>query len=115
MDATIVRKAGAAAAALAALAAASPAAAVVSIDQPNTCSDRNALRDIAVDAQLEAVKLYYKGLILNTGDLDRQVCLEAHVLLDDRFAVINQTRDLIMSRCLPVDIAARMATTGLCR
>ena len=95
-------------------AASSPSGAVVSVDLPNTCADKNALQNIAFDARLEAVKMYYKGYIQNLRDRARQVCLEAHVLLDDHFAVINKTRDLIESECLAIDIAAMRATQGLC-
>ncbi len=95
-------------------AASSPSGAVVSVDLPNTCADKNALQNIAFDARLEAIKMYYKGFIQNLGDRTKQVCLEAHVLLDDHFAVINKTRDLIESGCLPIDVAAMRATKGLC-
>lgn len=95
-------------------AASSPSGAVVSVDLPNTCADKNALQNIAFDARLEAVKMYYKGYIQNVRDQTRQVCLEAHVLLDNHFAVINKTRDLIESECLPIDVAAMKATQGLC-
>ena len=95
-------------------AAAAPSGAVVSVDLPNTCADKNALHNIAIDARLEAVKMYYKGFIQNLGDRTKQVCLEAHVLMDDHFAVINKTADLIESECLPVDVAAMRATEGLC-
>ena len=115
MDRSTYSKVLAFALAIAMLAAASsPSRAVLSVDLPNTCADKNALQNIAFDARLEAIKMYYKGLIQNVGDRTRQVCLEAHVLLDDRFAVINKTRDLIESECLPVDVAAMRATAGLC-
>ena len=91
-----------------------PSGAVVRVDFPGACSDRNSLRDIAIDARLNAIKFYYKGFIQNVGDHDRQKCLEAHVLQDDRFVVINKTRDLIDGQCLPVEVAAQMATDGLC-
>lgn len=97
------------------VAASPPSGAVVSVDFPGACSDRNALRDIAVDARLNAIKFYYKGFIQNVGDRDKQKCLAARVLQDDRFAVINTTLDLIDSQCLPVEVAAQMATEGLCR
>lgn len=95
-------------------AASSPSGAVLSVDLPNTCADKNALQNIAFDARLTAIKMYYKGFIQNVGDRTKQVCLEAHVLLDDRFAVINTTRDLIENECLPIDVAAMRATEGLC-
>ena len=99
---------------IAALAAATPSVAVLTLDLPNTCADKNALQNTAVDAQLNAVKMYYKGLIRGASDRNRQVCLEAHVLLDDKFTVINKTRELIETKCLPIDVAASMATKGLC-
>jgi hypothetical protein len=88
--------------------------AVVRVGVPNECSDRNALQDIAVDARLTAIQFYYKGLIQNLVDKNRQICFEAHVLMDDSFAVLNRTRALIEANCLPVDVAARIATEGLC-
>ena len=94
--------------------AASPSSAVVTISPPNACADKNALQNIAIDAQLNAVKLYYKGLIQNTADRRKQVCLEAHVLFDDQFTVISKTRDLVVSQCLPIDVAAEMALKGVC-
>jgi hypothetical protein len=109
------RKAEALALATAILAAAAtPSQAVLSLDLPNTCADRNALQNMALDGRLTAIKLYYKGFIQNIGDRDKQICLEAHVLLDGRFAVISETRDLIETKCLPIDVAARMAMKGLC-
>ena len=92
----------------------SPALAVISVDLPNECSDRNALQSIAYGARLIAIKLYYKGLIDRLADKKRQTCLEAHVLLDDRFVVINRTREIVETRCVPLDIAAGMATQDLC-
>jgi hypothetical protein len=92
----------------------SPALAVISVDVPNECSDRNALQGIAYDARLIAIKLYYKGVINRLSDRQRQTCLEAHVLLDDRFAVINKTREIVETKCLPIDIAANLATQDLC-
>ncbi len=88
--------------------------AVISVDEPNQCSDRNALQGIAYDARLIAIKLYYKGLVHNLADKQKQICLEARVLMDDRFAVINKTREIIETNCLPIDIAASMAMQGLC-
>ncbi len=115
MNTAILRKASAFAFVTATLAAASsPSGAVVVVSLPNACSDRNALRDIAIDARLTAIQFYYKAFVQNVGDRDKRTCLEAHVLLDDRFIVINKTRDLIESKCLPIDVAARMATEGLC-
>jgi hypothetical protein len=93
---------------------ANPALAVISVDLPNECSDRNALQGIAYDARLIAIKLYYKGLISGLADKKTQTCLEARVLLDDRFAVINRTREIVETKCLPIDVAASMATKGLC-
>jgi hypothetical protein len=92
----------------------SPALAVISVDLPNECADRNALQSIAYDARLIAIKLYYKGLINSLSDKKRQTCLEAHVLFDDRFAVINKTREIVETKCLPIDIAANLATKDLC-
>jgi hypothetical protein len=88
--------------------------AVVRVGVPNECSDRNALQDIAVDARLTAIQFYYKGLIQNLADKNRQICYEAHILMDDSFAVLNKTRTLIETNCLPVDVAARIAVEGLC-
>jgi hypothetical protein len=101
-------------AALIALWPAEGALAVISIDLPNQCNDRNALQAIAYDARLIAIKLYYKGLITSLPDKKKQACLEAHVLMDDRFAVINSTREIVETKCLPIDIAASMATKSLC-
>jgi hypothetical protein len=88
--------------------------AVVQIGLPNECSDRNALQNIAIDARLTAIQFYYKGFIQNLTDKNRQACYEAHVLMDDRFAVFNSTRALIESSCMSIDAAARVATQGLC-
>ncbi len=88
--------------------------AVISVDLPNECSDRNALQGIAYDARLIAIKLYYKGVIHELADKQKQTCLEARVLMDDRFVVINKTRQIIETKCLPIDIAASMATRDLC-
>ena len=92
----------------------SPALAVISVSEPNQCNDRNALQSIAYDARLIAIKLYYEGFLQNIPDKSRQTCYEAHVLMDDSFAVINKTRTLIETNCLAIDVAARMATDGLC-
>ncbi len=92
----------------------SPALAVISVDLPNECADRNALQSIAYDARLTAIKLYYKGLISSLSDKKRQICLEAHVLFDDRFVVINKTREIVETKCLSVDIAANLATKDIC-
>ena len=94
--------------------ASSPAHAVITTSQPGQCNDRNALQSMAYDARLIAIKLYYEGFLQNMTDKNRQVCYEAHVLLDDSFAVINKTRTLIETNCLAIDVAARMATEGLC-
>ncbi|HZZ61233.1 MAG TPA: hypothetical protein VFE63_08675 [Roseiarcus sp.] len=93
---------------------ANPALAVISVDLPNECSDRNSLQGMAYDARLIAIKLYYKGFIDGLADKKTKTCLEAHVLLDDRFAVVNRTREIIEEKCLPIDVAASMATKGLC-
>ena len=92
----------------------SPSLAVVRVGVPNECSDRDALQDVAVDARLTAIQFYYKGMIQNLTDKNRQICYEAHVLMDDSFAVLNRTRTLIETNCLPVDVAARIAVEGLC-
>ncbi len=91
-----------------------PALAVISVDLPYECADRNALQGIAYDARLIAIKLYYKGLINKMSDRKKQTCLEAHVLLDDRFVVINKTREIVEAKCLPIDVAASLATQDLC-
>src|SRR5271165_522173 len=88
--------------------------AVVHVGAPNECSDRNALQNIAADARLTAIQFYYKGLIQNLADKNRQICYGAQVLMDDSFAVLNKTRTLIETNCLPVDVAARIAVEGLC-
>jgi hypothetical protein len=93
---------------------ASSSPAVVRVGVPNECSDRNALQNIATDARLTAIQFYYKGLIQNLADKNRQICYEAHILMDDSFAVLNKTRTLIETNCLPVDVAARIAVEGLC-
>jgi hypothetical protein len=92
-----------------------PAFAVVSVDLPNECSDRNALQGVAYDARLTAIKFYYKGVISQLSDKPRQACLEAQVLMDDHLAVINRTRAIVESQCLPIDVAASLATKDLCR
>ena|SRR5579871_5375474 len=101
-------------AALVGISSGNPARAVVSVDLPNTCADRNALQEVALDARLTVVKFFYKGLIGHLTDKSRQTCLEARVLLDDNFAVINKTRDIVETKCLPIEIAAEMATDDLC-
>ena len=100
--------------AMIALVSSSPALAVISVSEPNQCNDRNALQSIAHDARLIAIKLYYEGLLQNMADRNRQACYETHVLLDDSFAVINKTRTLVETNCLAIDVAARVATEGLC-
>lgn len=92
----------------------SPSNAVITVSRPGQCSDKNALQSIAIDARLVAVKLYYEGFVQNIPDKNRQICYEAHVLMDDHFAVINRTRVLVETECLPIDIAAKKATEGLC-
>lgn len=92
----------------------SPALAVITVNEPGQCNDRNALQSIAYDARLIAIKMYYEGLLQSMTDKNRQVCFEAHVLMDDAFAVINKTRTLIETNCLPIDVAAKIATEGLC-
>ena len=100
--------------AMIALASASPALATITTSEPGQCNDRNALQSIADDARPIAIKMYYEGFLQNMTDKNRQVCYEAHVLLDESFAVINKTRTLIETNCLPIDVAARLATQGLC-
>jgi hypothetical protein len=97
-----------------ALVSSSPALAVISVNEPGQCNDRNGLQAITYDARLIAIKMYYEGVLQSMADKSRQTCYEAHVLLDDSFAVINKTRTLIETNCLPIDVAARMATEGLC-
>jgi len=80
----------------------------------NECADRNALENIAYDARLTAIQFYYHGLIQNLADKSRRICYEAHVLMDDRFVVLNDTRALVEKNCLPIDVAARIAVQGLC-
>jgi hypothetical protein len=36
------------------------------------------------------------------------------VLFDDKFAVINRTLEIVETKCLPIDVAASMATKGIC-
>jgi len=96
------------------IASTSLSVAVISVDEPGQCSDKNSLQGIAYDARLIAIKLYYEGVVHNLADKQKQTCLEARVLMDDRFAVINKTRQIIETKCLPIDIAASMATQGLC-
>jgi hypothetical protein len=96
------------------IACSSPALAVIAVNEAGQCNDRNALQSIAYDARLIAVKMYYEGLLQNMSDKNRQVCVEAHVLMDDAFAVINKTRTLVEANCLPIDVAAKIATEGLC-
>ncbi len=88
--------------------------AVVRAPAPNECADRNALQNIAYDARLTAIQFYYEGFIQNLADKNRRICYEAHVLMDDRFVVLNTTRELIEKNCLPIDVAARIAVQGLC-
>lgn len=91
------------------------AKAVVMVDLPNACADRNALMGIAMDAQLNAVKLYYEGYIGAVDDPARRSCLTTQVLRDDRFVVINKTRQLVVGDCMPIGEAAGAALSGLCR
>jgi hypothetical protein len=88
--------------------------AVVQIGLPNECNDRNALQNIAYDARLTAIKFYFEGFVQNLTNKDKQVCYEAHVLMDDHFIVFNKTRALIENNCLPIDVAARIAMQGVC-
>jgi hypothetical protein len=88
--------------------------AVVRAPAQNECADRNALQNIAYDARLTAIQFYYQGFIQNLGDKSRRICYEAHVLMDDRFIVLNNTRELVEKNCLPIDVAARIAVQGLC-
>jgi hypothetical protein len=101
-------------AAIVLLACSAPSRAVISVSEPNQCSDRNALQSMAYDARLVAIKLYYQGFTQNITDKDRQTCYKTHVLTDDHFAIINKTRALIETNCLSIDVAARIATEGLC-
>ena len=102
------------AAAMMLTACSSPALAVIAVSEAGRCNDRNALQSIAYDARLIAIKMYYEGLLQNMTDKNRQVCFEAHVLMDDAFAVINKTRALVEANCLPIDVAAKIVTEGLC-
>jgi hypothetical protein len=88
--------------------------AVVRVPLPDECNDRNALQNVAYDARLTAVQFYYKGYIQNLTDKKQRVCYEARVLMDDGFAVINQTRMLVEANWLPIDVAAQVALKGLC-
>ncbi len=88
--------------------------AVVRLSLPGECADRDALQNMAYDARLEAIQFYYKGFIQNLTDKTRQTCFEAHILKDDSFAIINKTRALIETDCLPIDVAARMAAGAVC-
>ena len=94
--------------------ASAQAYAVVSIGLPNSCSDRNALQGMGYDARLTAIQLYFKGFTEAQTDKSRQACLETRVLMDERFAVINATRALVETDCIPIDVAARTALQGLC-
>lgn len=110
-----LRAAKALAVAVVALAAApTPSGAVLSIEQAEPCSDAYALKNIAFDARMTAVFMYYKGFIQNAGDRDRQDCLTTHVLRDGQFSVIDRTMVLVDSECLSIEAAARKATEGLC-
>ncbi|RBP08566.1 hypothetical protein DFR50_12548 [Roseiarcus fermentans] len=101
--------------AVAALAADPPTSqAVLSIAQANSCSDAYQLKNIAFDARMTAVMMYYKGFIQNAGDRERQDCLRTHVLRDGGSVVIDRTMDLIDSQCLPIEAAARQALADLC-
>ncbi len=91
-----------------------PSFAVLSVDLPGQCSDRNALQGIAYDARLTAIKMYYEGVVHALADKQKQTCIEAHVLMDEGFAVINKTREIIEAKCLPIDVAAGIATQDLC-
>ena len=72
------------------------------------------LKNIAFDARMTAVMMFYKGFIENAGDHGRRECLKARVLDDGRFAVINRTMLLIDTECLPIEAAARKAVEGMC-
>lgn len=88
--------------------------AVLRVPLPNECSDRNALLDVAFDARLTAIQFYYKGWIQGLTDKEKKVCLEGHVIMDDRFTVINKAYQLMAKDCLPMDVAARMAAQEVC-
>jgi len=115
MKTTIVRTAGAWALAATALVA-FPARAVLDVEQPwNPCSDAYELRNIAFDARMTAVMMFYKGFIQNLPDGGRRACLRAHVLEPGHSAVIDKTMNLIEGECLPIEAAAARATEGLCQ
>lgn len=78
------------------------------------CSDRNALQGIAIDARLVAIKLYFQGLIQGVTDKQRKACYASKVLADDKFLVINKTRELIESQCISIDAAVGAVARDLC-
>ena len=88
--------------------------AVVTVPQPRECADKNALQGMAYDARLTAVQFYYKGIVQNIAEKPKQTCYEAHVLMDDTFAIINKTRALVETNCVPIDVAAKMAMQDVC-
>jgi hypothetical protein len=90
------------------------ASAVPRLGIPGECADRNALQNMAYDARLTAIEFYYEGLIRSLTDNVRKACLTSHVLMDDRFVVINKARAIIETNCLPIDVATRMAAQGVC-
>jgi hypothetical protein len=90
------------------------ASAVPRLGIPGECADRNALQNMAYDARLTAIEFYFEGLIQSLTDNVRKACLTSHVLMDDRFVVINKARAIIETNCLPIDVATRMAAQGVC-
>ncbi len=79
-----------------------------------TCSDRNALDSMAIDARLVAIRLYYEGFVHGLTDQGRQACYEAKALDHGNLSIINRTLDLIERTCAPIDAAARLATQDAC-
>ena len=91
-----------------------PAHAVVRLDEPNACSDRNELQNVAYDARPTVIQFYFKGFVQAIQDKDKQACLEEKVLADEAFAVINKARLLIEKNCMSVDAAAQTAAKEVC-
>jgi hypothetical protein len=99
---------------LAALLVAGSLSAAVGGSDLAECGDRNALNSVSVDARLVAVRLYYQGLVHGLADESRRACYEAQVVKDDKFVIINKALDLIEDKCLPIDVAARLAAQSAC-
>ena len=72
------------------------------------------LRNIAFNARMTAVMMFYKGFVQNLADRGKQACLRAQVLEPGQSAVIDRTLNLIEGECLPIETPPRGRREGLC-